>query len=271
MVWVAGSGVLLGLANLFLLAGATLSGAAVAFMLTFGVLLAGNTLWELSVNSDINLVLATSGVALAVVAAIVALIAYRWRLADQESAEAQALRADPRVKKNVVARPGTLSGPLLAILAGIILVLFFRTVANGISGDNGVAPYGALLLLSVGLVGSSIVIVPFFLYFPVRGGALQVRHYFKGNRTHHLLGLLGGILGGTAILAYMLARTAPPNLQPAPLVSYLLNYGAPVVAAVWGMSVWREFAGAVFRVNVIFFVSVVLLLAAIGITAASTL
>ena len=157
------------------------------------------------------------------------------------------------------------------MIAGILFAVFLRVLSNGISGDNGVAPYGALLLMAVGLVGSAIVFVPFFLYFPVRGGALQVRHYFKGNRTHHALGILGGILGGASILSLMLARTAPEGVQAAPVLGYYLNHGAPVVASIWGLFVWKDFAGDVFRVSVIFVVSLVLLLASMGMIAVSML
>jgi glucose uptake protein len=159
------------------------------------------------------------------------------------------------------------AGPFLAVLAGVVLTLFFRVLANGITPDNGVAPYSALLLLAVGVAGASIVFVPFFLYFPVRGGALQIRHYFKGTAKHHLLGLCSGILGGAAVLSYMLARGAPANAQAGPVLSHLLSFGAPVVAAIWGMFVWREFAGAFFRVSVVFVVSVILLVASLGMVA----
>jgi len=268
MVWVVGGGALLGIADLLLLASATLTGTGVAFMLAFGVLVAGNTIWEVSVSNSINMVLATSGMAVAIVAVVVAVVSYRWRLADEENAAAEALRADPRGKK-AVPRPSSRSGPVLAVLAGIGLTVFYRALASGISGDTGVGPYGAILLVAAGLVAVTIVFVPFFLYFPLRGGALQVRHYFKGNRTHHLLGLCAGALGATAILAFMLGRSAAEYAPPIPV--YLLSYGAPVVAAVWGLFVWREFAGAVFRVKIIFFVSIVLLLAAMGLIAVSAL
>lgn len=271
MVWVAGAGILLGIADLFLLAGATVSGTGVAFMLAFGVLVAINTVWELSVNTRLNLVLASSGAAMALVAVVLAALAYRWRLSDEEHEEEVALRTDPRAKKNVPPKPSTRSGPVLAVLAGIVLALFLRTLGNGITEDGGVGPYGALLLLSVGVVGTTIVFVPFFLYFPLRGGALQVRHYFKGNRKHHLLGLCGGALGGTAMLTLMMAKSAAAAVQPGPVPEYLLSYGAPVVAGIWGMFVWREFAGAVFRVNVMFFVSVVALLAALSLIGVSFL
>lgn len=269
MAWVLGGGILLGLGDLLLLAAATVGGSGVGFIVAFGALIGMNTVWELLANGEINRVLASGGALMAVVAAAAAAAAYRWYLADREEVEAQALRADPRAKRTAAPKAGSMAGPFLAVLAGVVLTLFFRTLANGITGDNGVAPYSALLLLAAGVAGACVVFTPFFLYFPVCGGALQVRHYFKGTWKHHVLGLCAGAMGGAAILAYMLARTAPENAQASPLVSYPLSFGAPVVAAAWGLFAWREFAGAFLRVLMIFFVALVLLLGSLGVVSVS--
>jgi glucose uptake protein len=269
LVWVAGAGLLLGLGNLFLLAGATVGGTAVGFSLTFGSLLAIDTVWELMVNPLMNGVLAGGGIGLAVVSTIVAVIAYAWLRNSENLETAQALRADPRFKPPVQA--GVAKGPVMSIFAGVLLAVFLRVLGAGIAGDAGAAPYTAVLILGMGVAASSVFFVPFFLYFPLRGGALQVRHYFKGNKSHHLLGLLGGVLGAAAILALVVAGSAPGVMKTRPVEVAYLTFGTPVIAAIWGLLVWREFAAASFRTTFIFLISVILMLASIGMIGVSTL
>lgn len=264
LAWVAGAGLLLGLGNLFLLAGATVGGTAVGFSVAFGSLVATHTVWELLLNREMNAVLAGGGIALAIVSMVVALIAYAWRRSDEN------LEASQPIVKKPVARAGTATGPVMAILAGILLAVFLRVLAAGVAGESGAAPYTAVLILGMGVAASSVFFVPFFLYFPLRGGALKVRHYFKGNKTHHLLGLAGGALGAAAILALMIAGSVPAVLQEQPLAVAYLTFGTPVVAAIWGLLVWREFAGATFRTTFTFLVSILLMLASIGMIGVST-
>ena len=53
------------------------------------------------------------------------------------------------------------------------------------------------------------------------------------------MGVLGGVIWGLGTaLNYISAGTAGAA------VSYALGQGAPMIAAIWGVFVWREFKGA---------------------------
>ena len=55
----------------------------------------------------------------------------------------------------------------------------------------------------------------------------------------HLVGILGGIVWGVGTaLSYIAAGKAGPA------ISYALGQGAPMIAALWGVFIWKEFKGA---------------------------
>jgi len=80
---------------------------------------------------------------------------------------------------------------------------------------------------------------PIFMARPVQGEPVKMSGYFKGSSKTHLLGLLGGsiwCLGNS--VSFMAVGAASPA------ISYGLSNSAPVVAAIWGIFVWKEFKGA---------------------------
>ncbi|RPI21550.1 MAG: multidrug DMT transporter permease, partial [Acidobacteria bacterium] len=80
----------------------------------------------------------------------------------------------------------------------------------------------------------------------------------------HLSGLLGGMIWCCGnILTFMAVRAAGPA------ISYGLSIAAPVVAAIWGVFVWKEFKNAPAGTNsilavmfVFYLISLVLITAA---------
>ena len=60
----------------------------------------------------------------------------------------------------------------------------------------------------------------------------------------HLVGVLGGVIWGLGTaLSYIAAGKAGAA------ISYALGQGAPMVAALWGIFVWKEFKGSPRGVN----------------------
>src|SRR5690606_11981831 len=110
----------------------------------------------------INSMLAFGGAATCLVAAVVAAIGFKLFLADQTQKAVKALNADPRTSVTAP-RPTAGKAFVLAALAGIFYSVFFYAIEEATRDDNGVASYGAALLMSIGLFGASIIVVPFFL------------------------------------------------------------------------------------------------------------
>jgi glucose uptake protein len=67
----------------------------------------------------------------------------------------------------------------------------------------------------------------------------------KGTFRPHLIGLLGGMINGTGTTSNIVASQVV-----SPAIAYGLGQGATMVAAIWGIFVWKEFRAAPKGTNV---------------------
>jgi len=136
-------------------------------------------------------------------------------------------------------------GILLAFLAGICIALFYRFVALSLAIDfspaeaGKISSYTAVVFFSFGALLSTILINPFFMARPVQREPVKISMWFKGSARAHMLGILGGFIWclGNSV-SFMSVGAASPA------ISYGLSNAAPVVAALWGIFVWKEFKEA---------------------------
>jgi glucose uptake protein len=241
---------------------------SVAFPLTLGVALVIGTIWDFTSATQAPGVLLWGGVALLLAAVVCAALAYSWRLQEQrDKAQAAALRPDPRAKTKRVKEPGAVLAIVLAVVGGIALSIYPRTLAQATSDENGLAPYSAMLLLSISALVSSPFLVLFFTTFPIAGVAGGPGGYLSLSKKQHLLGVIGGILWVAGMLSSLLIAVAPRATQANPLALYALTQGAPVVAAAWGLLVWKEFGNASYRARLLMSGMLVLFLAGLGLVA----
>jgi glucose uptake protein len=75
--------------------------------------------------------------------------------------------------------------------------------------------------------------------YPVEGSPVRMADYWKGSGRTHLTGFIGGAIWAIGITSSFIAVGAA-----GPAVSYALSNAAPVVAILWGVLVWHEFATA---------------------------
>ncbi len=142
-------------------------------------------------------------------------------------------------------KKASFKGIMLAFLAGICIAFFYRFVASSLATDftpaeaGKISSYTAVVLFSLGALVSTIIINPFFMAKPVEGVPVKMSQWFRGTRKAHLLGLLGGAIWclGNSV-SFMSVGAASPA------ISYGLSNAAPVVAALWGIFLWKEFRGA---------------------------
>lgn len=136
-------------------------------------------------------------------------------------------------------------GIWLAAVAGILMSLFYRFVAAAMDLDNfeqptvGMAtPYTAFFIFSLGIFVSNFLFNTLAMKKPFVGRPVTYKEYFSGTMKIHLVGVLGGIVWalGTA-LSYIAAGKAGAA------ISYALGQGAPMIAAFWGVFIWKEFKG----------------------------
>lgn len=136
-------------------------------------------------------------------------------------------------------------GLLLSIISGCMMGLFYKYVANSMTLDFAnpealkLTPYTALFLFSLGILASNFIFNSLLMRFPITGSQVSISEYFKGTGRNHLVGILGG---GTWSIGMSFSILASEKAGPA--ISYGLGQGATVVAAIWGIYIWKEFKNA---------------------------
>ena len=241
-------GVIFNASNILLSASTALAGMAVAFPLGVGLALVLGVIINYAGAPKGDPVILFVGVAL-IVAAIVC-----NGIASQ------------RVQSGGTQRAQFRKGVALAVVAGVLMSLFYRFVAAAMDLDHFenptpgmLTPYSAVFIFSLGVLASNFVFNTWVMKRPFDGEPVAYRDYFKGSFSTHLVGMLGGAIWclGTTF-SYIAAGKAGAA------VSYALGQGAPMVAAVWGVFVWKEFRGGGRTVNGLLALMFALFIAGLG-------
>ena len=228
--WVLLGAVVFNVSNILLSASVSIAGMAVAFPLGVGIALVMGVLNNLILHpvAGQNTALLWIGVALVVIAIVCNGVA---------SGKVSNEQRDPKQNRK---------GIILALLAGIIMSFFSALVYNGVDLANFKAPaagmltpYTAMVIFALGVFLSNFIVNTIVMKKPFIGEPVTYKQYFAGNFKTHLVGILGGCIWalGTS-LNYISAGEAGAA------VSYALGQGAPMIAAIWGVFIWKEFKGA---------------------------
>jgi glucose uptake protein len=142
---------------------------------------------------------------------------------------------------------------------------------GGTAGDLGLGPYAVGVVFALGVLLSTPVFNLFFMNLPVQGEPVEIPAYFRGSLKEHLLGWLGGMIWMTGGMANFVASSAPPEVQVGPATSYALGQGATMVSALWGLLVWKEFAGADSRIKMLLVLMIFLFVAGLTVVAIAPL
>jgi glucose uptake protein len=132
-------------------------------------------------------------------------------------------------------------GILVSVLGGVGMGLFYPFVAKGISGENHLGPYTVAFVFALGILASNFPLNYAFMRRPVSGPPVAMSDYFKGTGALHFWGILGGGIWTVGTISNFVASYAQ---MVGPATSYALGQGATMVAAIWGVFVWKEFRGA---------------------------
>jgi glucose uptake protein len=218
-------GVIFNLANILLVSAIALAGMSVAFPVGIGIALILGVIVNYAANPKGNAVLLFAGVILIAVAIIINANAYRQVNKGKTSFSSKGL--------------------LLAIIAGILMGFFYRYVAASmitnfeIPEAGKLTPYTALVFFALGVVASNFLFNTILMYFPISGNRLSIGDYFKGSFKDHLTGIVGGIIWHVGMSFNIIASG-----KAGPAISYGLGQGATIIAAIWGIFIWKEFASA---------------------------
>ena len=233
-------GVIFNLSNILVVGAIAVAGMGVGFPIGVGLALVVGTIWNYIVKPQGNPLLLFAGVALVVAAIIVDAIAYRAHAAGRSAAGD---KADAAARK-----AATWKGIKLAVIGGILMGMFYPLVEIGMKGDKGLGPYAGGFVFSLGVLVSVFFFNLYFTRFPIEGSRLTFGDYLKGNARVHFLGIIGGMMWIAGSLSNWVAASAPEQLHVGPAISYAIGQGSSMVGALWGVLVWREFAGGGARV-----------------------
>lgn len=219
-------GVVFNLSNILLVAAIDIAGMAVAFPIGVGLALALGVVTNYVAAPVGNPLLLCAGVGGVVLAILLSAAAYR-RLPSQGARTSA-------------------KGMALSVAAGLLMATFYRFVAASMSADfhrltpGALSPYSAIVVFSCGLLLSSALWNALVMVRPFVGDPVPFGDYWsKGSVRLHLVGILGGVVWNLGMSLSIIASGAAGFA-----ISYGLGQGATLVAALWGVFVWREFKAA---------------------------
>jgi len=236
-------GAVFNLANLLLVAAISVAGLSVAFPVGIGLALVEGAVLNYIIRPAGHPALVFSGVALVLLAIIMTSLAYA-ALARQRAQAAPQEAAPPRGRKPQPKKASPWKGIGLSLAAGLLMGLFYPLVEMSKEGDLGLGPYAAAFCFALGVLVTTPVFNLFFMNLPVEGEPVSFRDYLAGTGRQHALGVLGGVIWAVGTISNFVAASAPKSVNVGPAVSYAIGQGATLVSTLWGLLLWKEFAGA---------------------------
>ena len=218
-------GVIFNFANILIVAAISVAGMAVAFPVGIGLALVLGVLINYIATPHGDPLWLFLGVALVTGAIILTSVAHK--------------------KKALVARKVPAKGIILSITGGAFMSLFYYFVARSMVSDFAnpepgfMAPYAAVFVFSLGILASNFLFNTFIMKKPIEGEPLNYGDYFNGAVREHAIGILGGIIWCIGMSFSIIAAE-----RAGFAISYGLGQGATMVAALWGVFIWKEFKDA---------------------------
>ncbi|OAM88541.1 hypothetical protein OH491_10290 [Termitidicoccus mucosus] len=232
--WAFLGGVLFNLSNILLVIAIDIAGLAVAFPIGVGLALVIGTLQTAFFRpAEVgDSALLYIGVGLVVLAIVINAVAYKKLMAAKNAGGQSG---------------GSALGIAISIIAGLLMGGgFFGLVSKGMiqnfaTPEAGLmTPCTALVVFSAGLFVSNFLWNTIVSLKPVRGEPVNPLDYFsKGSLKLHAVGVLGGTIWNLG-MAFSLIASAAAGAA----LSYALGQCATMIAAIWGVFIWKEFKGA---------------------------
>lgn len=216
-------GIIFNAANILLSTAIAIAGMSVAFPVGIGLALVLGVIINYMGSQKGDPVFLFLGVGLIAIAIILNALAYK--------------------KASGVNQKVSTKGITISILAGILMSFFYRFVAASMDLDNFITPakgmmtpYTAFVIFALGVFISNFLFNTILLKKPISGEPTNYKAYFKGKLPIHLVGVLGGVIWGIGNSFNLIAAG-----KAGAAISYGLGQGATLVAALWGVFIWREF------------------------------
>lgn len=219
-------GIIFNAANILLSAAIAIAGMSVAFPIGIGLALVLGVVLNYIAAEKGDPVILFTGVALIMLAIIINAVAYKKVSAAQNKVSSK--------------------GIILSLVAGLLMSFFYRFIAASMDLENfenptpgKMTPYTAVFIFSLGIFASNFIFNTIMIKRPIAGPPTSYREYFSGSLKTHMTGILGGLIWGLGNSFNLIAAG-----KAGPAISYGLGQGATLVAALWGVFIWKEFRNA---------------------------
>ena len=130
-------------------------------------------------------------------------------------------------------------GIALALAAGVLVGVFPPFIAGAITGPGALDSYVVSIYFMLGAAIATLIGMPILVARPFIGEPGSMKGYLQGRTSWHVMGLLAGAIWCIGTVA---------NFVSAGLVGVAISWGigsgAPMVGALWGILLWKEFKGA---------------------------
>ena len=223
-------GIIFNLANILIVAAISIAGMAVAFPVGIGIALVLGVIINYIGLPQGNPVWLFGGVALVGLAIVIDALAYKRKAVQTQKVPAK--------------------GIIISIVGGVLMAMFYRFVASSMakSMENPevglLTPYSALFIFSLGILISNFLFNTILMKKPFEGEPISYAQYFKGALKEHFTGILGGMIWCVGMSLSIIAAG-----KAGFAISYGLGQGATLIAALWGVFIWKEFKNAPKSVN----------------------
>lgn len=222
-------GFVFNLANILFVSGVDIAGMAVAFPIGIGIALVEGMIINYIAKPIGNPVLIFIGVALITAAIITNALAYR-RMKTAQGEDSGTVR----------------KGIILALVGGILMGLFYYLLQVSIARDfnnlepGKFGPYAAVVVFASASLISNFIFNSYIMARPFKGNPVTYSGYIaKGQGRQHLIGILGGMINSLGTTFNIIASGVVGAA-----IAYGLGQSAPMIAAIWGVFIWKEFKGA---------------------------
>lgn len=215
-------GIIFNAANILIVAAISIAGMSVAFPVGIGIALVLGVIVNYIDAPQGNALLLFTGVALIALAIVLNARAYQ-RMSSATTS------------------PST-KGLVLSVAGGLLMGFFYRFVARSMFTDfslpepGKISPYTAMVFFAIGILLSNLIFNTYIMRKPFVGLPVSFREYAKGGLRNHITGILGGIIWCVGMSFSIIASG-----KAGAAISYGLGQGATVVAAIWGIYIWKEF------------------------------
>ncbi len=212
------AGAIFNVANLLLIAAVDIAGLAIAFPIAIGIAVVEGVALSYAQQPKGNALLLAAGVGLAVAAVLFDARAYRILHG-----------------KGMAARAGI----WVSVASGLLMGAFAPLVTRAMTRGHTLTPYSVAAAFSIGAMLCCFVANVYFMRRPLRGRPVTFGGLLTAGWRNHILGIFGGVVWGIGGCSNFIAA----GLVGVP-ISYAIGQSAPLIAAGWGVLVWREFATA---------------------------